>query len=580
DVETASIDPERGSSNPLIVDHLADLLGPDLDQPWASNVWVVGPERTGTGAPILANDPHLGLSVPIPWYLVRLESPKLAIRGASVPGVPFIALGHNRSIAWGLTNTGADVQDLLIANIDPEDPQTIVTDEGRVAITVLEEVISVKGEDDQTLEVRSTPFGPVISDVLPDSQRGDEDAVLILAFTALTNEDPTAASLYAINHARDWSDMQQALADWSVPPVNVGYADIDGRFAFAVAGKIPIREAGEGVAPRPLSLRLGAWREFIAAQDLPAIVDPAEGWIGNANNDPAPPDYPYWLAASFEEGFRMARLDSLIEGEAAHTVDKSLDIQTDTVSLAALELLPLMMAMNPQNPAEADLFADLRAWDGSMERDRSEPLVFAYWARELTLALFEDDLAEAMPAYMSFRPTVLSRVLTDHQGWCDDVQTDAMETCLDMLRLSLRRALLLIEADHGTNRANWRWGSEHVASLKHPLFSRIPLIRWFGDASRQTDGGPFTLNRGDTPFRNNEQPFAHTHGAGYRGVFDLADLDKSRFIITTGPSGNPLSPFYDSMVDRWRDGETVSLAGSPDNLAQTGLGVLTLRPMP
>lgn len=558
---------------------LADVIGGAPLRTWASNVWALDPERTSTGGAILANDPHLGLSVPIPWYLARVESPMLTVRGATVPGVPFMVLGHNRDISWGITNTGADVQDLLIFDTDPDDDSVLRTPEGAARLTIREEQIGIRGGDPEMLRVRTSSLGPVISDLALslDAAIGEGQA-LVLAFTALGAEDSTAAALYALNHAEDWTDTRLALADWAAPPLNFVYADTSGHIGFAVAGKIPIREPGDGLVPEPASLRQDPLAEFISHDRLPRSYQPAAHVVANANNDPAPEGYRYFLADSFEEDARKRRLDALIAGTERHGVENTLAMQADILSLAAEDLLPLMMKIKPRDPAEADLFADLRAWDGSMARGRSEPLVFATWMRELTRALFKDELAEAMGGYMNLRPSVLKSVLTVHQGWCDDKTTQAQETCEDMLRLSLRQVQLRLEEAHGANRAHWRWGDEHVAALQHPLFSRLPLAGWLGDLSRATDGGPFTLNRGGTSVWNDAAPFAHTHGAGFRAVYDMADLEGSRFVIATGQSGNPMSHHYGSMVDLWREGEAVPLGGSPEELIGRGLEVLTLRP--
>ena len=562
-------------------ERLAAALGPGPTQRWASNVWALAPPRTATGGAILANDPHLGLSAPIPWYLVRVESPMLSLRGATVPGVPFLILGQNKEIAWGVTNTGADVQDLLLFGTEPGDDSVLTTPEGSVALTVREEEIAVRGGEPVTVRVRTSPLGPVISDLGErfDEAREDDEA-LVLVFTALAGRDMTPAALYALNHAKEWADVDAALESWTAPPVNIAFADSEGQIGFAVAGDIPVRGPGEGLAPKPASLRHDRLGEIISAGDLPRLFQPREQWIANANEDPAPPGYGFVLADSFEEDARKRRLVELIEATDKHRISGSLAIQTDTVSPVAHDLVPLMMGTKPESPREAALFADLLAWDGAMDRDRREPLIFAHWIRELTRAVFEDDLGEVMDGYMTPRPTVLKSVLTDWQGWCDDTTTDALETCDDMLRLSLRRALLRLEEAHGPNPDAWRWGSEHVAALAHPLFSRVPMLGWLGDASRATDGGEFTLNRGGSPVWDEERPFAHTHGAGYRGVYDLANIGNSRFVIATGQSGNPFSPHYASLVDLWRDGKAVKLAGSPEELTGRGYPVLTLRPDP
>ena len=581
DAKSAAAIPPPGSDLAQnVAAELLDLLGSGPEKHWASNVWAIGPQKTATGGAILANDPHLGLSVPIPWYLARLESPKLAVRGATVPGVPYTILGQNRHIAWGVTNNGADVQDLLIIELNPEDEDTLVSPGGSVSLKTREETISVRGSDDVSLKIRETGYGPIVSDLL-DSAEGliDETQAIVLSFTALAAEDVTAGSIYAINHAADWPEVTQAVKDWLAPPVNLAYADNEGQTFLTVVGAVPIRDIGEGLIPRSVTGTQSPWREFIVQNELPLLHQNPNGWISNANEDPSPPGYEHWLGSSFEERFRKDRIDEqLAELIEEHSLKDSLAIQADTVSLAARELLPQMMAINPQDPAEADLFADLRTWNGSMDRDRYEPLVFAYWLRTLNEVLFADELGDEMNAYLSLRPTVVKSALEDHQGWCDNTETDALETCDDALRLSLRRTLLTLEERHGSDRTKWRWGKEHVASFGHPLFSRIPLLGWFGNLSLETDGGPFTVNRGNTPVRNDGAPFAHTHGAGYRAVYDLSDQDKSQFIIATGQSGNPLSEHYGSLVPFWRDGMAVPIAGSPEDLSQTGLGLFTLRP--
>jgi len=553
---------------------------PDLGPSTASNEWVVGGDRTASGLPILANDPHLRLSTPALWYLARIETPETTLVGATVAGVPAMVIGHNGHIAWGLTTTGGDVQDLFVERIDPDDPNRYLTPEGSRPFETRTETIAVRGGEPVELTIRETRHGPVISDLDEDfSAVAGPDAVVALAFTALDPEDRTAEALWRLNQATDWQSFLDAVRLWGAPQQNLVYADTEGTFGFVTPGHVPVRRAGDGLSPVPGWTGEYGWTGTIPFDDLPQVRDPETDVLVNANNAPVGPDYPYLIAHDYDEPYRARRIEQMLEGASDHDIDDSVAVALDTVSLAAADLLPLMLEARAEDARAADALAMLRRWDYRMDRERPEPLVFAAWLKELNRALYADELGDLFEDYWGLRPSVVRRMLTERPGWCDDVRTDGVEeSCADMLQRSLRAAIAELTEAHGEDVQDWRWGEAHVAPLGHEIFGFIPVLdRLFGLAI-ETDGGPYTVNRGAFWSLGSDRPFRHQHGAGLRVFHDMADLTRSRFVIATGQSGNVLSPHYGDFTERWRDGEHVTLAGSPADLAERGLGTLTLRP--
>jgi penicillin amidase len=550
---------------------LAPPLGFDL----ASNEWVLAGSRTTTGKPILANDPHLGLEAPVLWYLARIVTPTHTITGATAPGMPFHALAHNGNVAWGFTNTHSDVQDLFVERVDPQDSTRTLTPQGSEPFTTRTEIIKVSGQPDEELSVRETRHGPVIS-ALEGMDGAAPGHVLALAWAGLREPDTTADALYRLNHARSAAEVRAALARHVTPQQNVVYADTAGSVGFIVPGLAPVRRKGDGSLPVPGWDGEHDWAGFVPFEALPQTVNPPSGQVVNANNAVVGPGYPYQLAAHWPEPLRAARIQQLLTG-GAFTVDDVAAQQLDVTSLAAKELLPLMTAIPRPDGVAAEAMGMLKAWDGRMDRTRPEPLIFDAWFRALNRALFADELGALFEPFWQLTQPV-KHALTDRPAWCDDVTTPKAETCADVLRASLDTAVAELSSRHGPKPAAWRWGAEHIAPLPHPLLSRLPLVgRWFTLAV-ETDGDSFTVNRGTTRFSDAAAPYAHVHGAGYRAVYDLADLSNSRYVIATGQSGNPLSPHWGDFVARWRDGGTVRMAGDRDTLARAGAQILTLKP--
>ena len=540
----------------------AAIPGPSGLPRGASNAWAVGGELTESGKPLLANDPHLGFAAPILWYLAVIQAPGLSVSGATVPGVPFTILGHNGAIAWGMTSTQADLEDLFIERVDPENHGRYLSPDGPLPFKTRREEIAVDGGETVTMTVRHTRHGPVISDVL--GKAGEEAAgagkVIALAATYLVGDDLTPQALYGVNRAAGWEDFTAALEDFHAPQVNLIYADTHGNIGFIAPGHVPIRRSGRGRVPHPGWSGEADWTSFVPFDELPKAFNPATGRIANANNSIVPPDYPYLITDDWEAPYRVRRILDLLDGGQPHSTATMTAIQGDRLSLMARHLLPLMLPIEADSPKARQALELLAEWDGTMARDRPEPAIFSTWLRQLNDDVYGDDLGDLLNSYWTLRPRFIASVLTEKRHWCDNVDTAGIEEdCPSLLKASLERALDDLGKRLGNDMASWRWGDIHKAKFKHPLFSGIPLIGALADLGIETGGGNYTVMRGASRVNDPQHPFDHIHGPGYRAVYDLSDLSKSHFMIATGQSGNPLSGHYRDLMESWRDGKYLRL---------------------
>jgi penicillin amidase len=543
-----------------------------------SNAWVLAGSRTRTGAPLLANDPHLALQAPGVWYLAQLKTPEQELVGATLPGLPAVVLGHNGALAWGLTNTGADVEDLFIERLDPADPGRYLTPDGPAPFTARDESIRVRGAPPVTISVRETRHGPVLSDLMPDAATlFGADRVLALAWTGLAEDDRTADALLALDRARDWSSFVEAASAVGAPMQNILYADKAGHIGFIAPGRVPIRRQGDGRWPVPGWGGEHDWQGWVPPAALPRALDPGDGRLFNANNRIVPETYPYLLTADWEAPYRARRLAELLAG-SDYDLAAFAAIQGDERSPLAEDLLPILLRAPAASPAAAAAIDELKAWDRVMRPQGRAPLLFAAWYRELSRLIQADELGPLFSSFWGVRPEFMAEILTRRQVWCDDRTTPAVETCAEQASRALELALADLARRYGPDRAEWRWGDAHPARMVHAAFGEQPLLAWLFNIEIATGGGDTTINVGHFAPRDEEHPFASVHAAGYRGLYDLADLARSRWIAATGQSGNPLSSHYRDLTPLWAAGEYVPMLRGEDVRGAEALGRLRLVP--
>lgn len=542
----------------------------------ASNNWVVDGTRTASGAPILANDPHLGLAAPSIWYLADLRvdgafaEPRNLI-GTTLPGTPFVLLGRNNDIAWGFTNTASDVQDIFVEKVNPDNPDEYLTPEGWKPFGSRQETIKVRGGEPVVFTRRWTRHGPV----LPSSYRKldaylPRDTVAALQWVALAPDDTTAVAAGSTFTLSTVNDFQNAMRSYIAPMQSMVVADRSGNIGLIAPGRVPRRGEDNSVmgrAPVPGWLAEYDWQGAISFWQLPRQNNPAGGSIATANSKIVDGDYPHFLTFDWDEPYRQDRIKKLLnDGGSAHTAAASRAIQADVHSDAVIALKLLMLRKVDGGPGvDTSVVERLADWDGRMSRDSTEPLLFMAWMRESMRGIFADDLGPAFRDWFKPRALVLKRVLRGEasRNWCDDVQTDAEEDCSAVLANALASAVSDIEERFGDARNDWRWGRAHIARSVHRPFGSVPLLAWIFNIEVESNGGQFTLDRGALSFREEDDPFVNRHASSFRGIYDFADLDRSTYMLTTGQSGNIFSPHYSSFAEPWANLEAVEIPADP-----------------
>jgi penicillin amidase len=517
----------------------------------ASNAWAVDGRHTASGAPMLAGDPHLGFGLPGIWYLARLETPDRVLVGATAPGLPMMVLGRNDRIAWSFTTTGADTQDLFIET--PAGPDAYLTPDGPRPYTVREERIRVRGQPDEVLRVRETRHGPVVSDLLGTPG----GPVLALAAANLAPGDIAAAGLHALNRAGSVAEAGRAAALITAPVQNLLVADREGIGLF-VTGRVPLRRSGDGSRPVPGADGGHDWTGFAAGPALPHVVAPASGRVVNANERVAPPDFPVFLGRDWFDDARARRIRELLDRPGQRTRDDFAAMQVDEVDLVARDLLPRLRAVAAPAGLPARALALLAGWDGTMAADAPQPLVFNAWMQRL----YRDILARAeVPASAEAAAAPWTQLVPFALSPPGGVLCGG--DCTALLPAALAQAMTGLAARFGDDPAKWRWGDAHQAVFANPILRPIPLL---GPASERRIAVP-----GDdsTLFRAGMRPgaFDAVHGAAFRDVYDLGDLEGSLFVVAPGQSGHLLSPLARNFLQRWRDGAMITIAHAPASVA-------------
>ena len=542
------------------VDHLL-AFAPEANL--GSNNWVVSGNKTATGKPFLANDPHLSLQTPAVWYEVQLSAGPYDVIGVNFPGVPGVLLGHNARIAWGATTLGADAQDLYVEQPNPTDPHKFLYKEQWETAKVIPETIMIRGESSETLNVLVTRHGPVISPRIPR-----EDFSPQLTFSLRwTGLDPSKEldGLLAIDRAANWDEFTAALANFSSPTENWLYADVAGNIGYRASGKIPARKADNALLPVPGWTGENEWQGFIPEKDLPESYNPKSGYIATANNKVTGSEYPYHITDEWATPWRATRLDNQLNNARSLTMTDLQGLQTDFTDLEAERYAALLLDACRQatggkwTDLEADARTVLGEWDYVARPDSPGAAIWNEWR----LQLLEEILRPAMgaPLFQRFLETgspgsALENLLDGYlrgetSAWLDSGK-DSMRSLPQLAEGSFRRAAELVSARQSTNIDAWHWGNAHQAQFAHPLARQLPYLK------RILDRGCFPIG-GDAATVNATNysltaPFNVTSTATWRQVVDLGDLSRSVDILAPGESSHLLSPYYLNALLPWLHG--------------------------
>ena len=536
-----------------------------------SNNWALSGKLSTTGKPLLANDPHLGLSAPAVWYFAHLQAPGLNVIGGTLPGIPAIVLGRTEKFAWSFTNTNPDVQDLYIEQIDSKNLGMYRGPDGPLPFKVHQEIIDIKGAPSLTFLVKETRHGPVISDSNARTKRSiDTDRfALALRWTALDIENQSIAGLLDMNRADDLDQFKQALRRNYAPMQNVVMADTEGNIAYQAAGVAPKRVLHQGlygVAPAPGWDRQYDWNGYVPFEQLPASDNPEQGWLATANqkiiaaNDPNP------LTGDWDLPTRYDRIVEIIKSKNIHSADDMKTMQGDTLSLAAIPLLELFKSSQSSHPLSAKAMEIGRRFDGNMQLNSAGALIFNAWADQLTRNLFSrlSYLFTENYGSRNYRSSLIQQVTKPNSPWCDDPKTVQFESCQESSNKALDKALDYLSNEYGNDPAKWAWGKAHIAVSEHRPLSKVPLIGRLFNIKTPFPGDSFTINVGRLELIQSSNPYETLQAPSLRTIYDLSNLEKSLFIYQTGQSGWVQSKLYRNMNSLWANNEYLPLKMKSD----------------
>ncbi len=550
------------------------LLG-DLDQPWGSNSWVIAGSKTESGKPILGNDTHLGLQMPSIWYENGLHGGSYDCIGYSLPGAPLIIIGHNRRIAWGISNMCSDVQDLYIEKLnDKANPTQYQVKDQWQNLQVVEEKIRVKGNPDIDEKIMLTRHGPIINGIydLADSPP------MALRWTALEGGHLFEA-VDALDRAGSWAEFRQALSKWDSPSMNFVYADVDGNIGYQATGKIPIRSANhKGLVPVPGDTDQYEWLGFIPFEDVPSVFNPTTGFIVAANNKVVPDSYPYRLAYDYGDPYRATRLTQLITAGGKVNMMAAEKIQAETYSLPAQSLRPYLLAITPENDLQKKAMEQVKSWDLRFTVDSVGACIYYTWYWCLVPNIISDELGEDLKDFRA-APTMLIPLMSQpNSPWFDDHKTAKVETRDDIVRKSFVDALDWLAQHRGPDMTQWTWGRLHTVMFAHQPLGRtgIGIVdRIFNSKRVPLPGEAYSVNSTNA---SKTRPFVVNFGVSQRLLVDLSDIENSESINSTGQSGLVFHCHREDQIPLWSAVKYHPLAFSKEKVEAQAESVLTLTP--
>lgn len=548
-----------------------------------SNAWVISGRLTRTGAPMLANDPHLGLQIPSLWYAIVQEGDRLRASGMGLVGLPMVVFGQNGRIAWGGTNLMADTQDLYVEQLNSAQPNTYLKDGQWVALSKRKEVIRIRPAFPSILrspvkpveiEVRSTDHGPLVSDVVKGLQRP-----VALRWVALDSGDTSIEALLQVNYAGNWREFNEALKGYAAPALNFVYADRDGNIGYVGAGHIPIRSAGIGGHPVNGWDPANRWTGYIPFDKLPRIFNPESGMIVSANNDLTSKGYAYFISSDWAPEARANRIAQLLDefARARHPLgpEDMGRIQSDIVSVPAGQLNAVLLGrLKPKDERQRKAAALLAGWHGEMSVDSPEASIFNAWTRHLRKRLFANWLKPGWThqEWVNFMTGIQEGVSTDRlheilvnpeNPWCREGGVRDLPMCAELIADALDDALEELQRLAGSDMRNWAWGRLHHAVFAHVPFSDVKLLDRVFERRIATGGSVDTVNVADAAFKVGEG-YRQSFGAGFRQVIELNGSAFRHLVMNSiGQSGNVLSRRYDDMIEAFRDGGLFPIQSRP-----------------
>jgi penicillin amidase len=560
------------------IDHLAHdvaIFKATFGPGGASNNWAIRAERTATGRPILANDPHLPPALPAYWYLAHVRTPEWAVAGASFAGTLGFLSGHNGTAAWGMTAAMLDNTDLFIEEIGP-DRESVRQGERFITCPAREEIIKVKGRKPVVERVMITPRGPIVGPAF----EGEFGA---LSLSATWLKPLPIKGLLQIHRARTFEEFQAAFADWPILPLNMAYADTSNTIAWQMVGTAPRRRRGWGILPLPGWDTQNGWEEDgVPFAEMPFLKNPADGYLATANTQPLPSGEGPFLGVDWLDGYRLNRILQSLGGRNDWDIASTARLQTDQTSLPWQEIKDKMLSLPRQHPLVRQALDILEIWDGIVAVDCVAATIYELFMAEMIRRTVKAKAPKTWrwvisQGYTPLIPSTMNALrcmgqlvkllCEEPDGWFERSWPEEISDALATVVAYLKKR-------YGANELHWSWGHIRTLTLKNPVGERPPLDQifnlgpfpWGGDANTVGQSSVDPLNPLGNPL------FIASH----RMVIDVGNWDECQFILPGGQSGNPTSPHYDDLLPLWQKGTGVPIAWSPEKIEAGTKAVLKL----
>ncbi|ASU83158.1 penicillin acylase family protein [Nocardiopsis gilva YIM 90087] len=535
------------------------LLGMKPGSSEGSNSWAIAPERTSTGRPILAGDPHRAMSAPSLRYITHLSAPGLDVIGAGEPALPGVSMGHNGKIAFGLTIFTIDQEDLYVYELDPDDPTRYRYGDGWEKMRTEEEKVEVKGAESHEAELRFTRHGPVIFT--------DTDRNLAYAVRSVWLEPGTSPYYRSMRlmRAQNFAEFQEGMRGWGTPPLNFTYADTDGNIGWQPGGLTPKRVGYDGLMPVPGDGRY-EWDGFVDPGNLPSVYNPKSGFFATANEFNISDEQAAVYGYEWQPPYRHERISEVLSANRCSSLEDSMALQNDQVSIPARRIAALLRGLESDDPQTAAALKLLRSWDGTVGEDSPQAALFEPWfMRHLGPAVVAEAVSEQMAEIIVFADSGATMIdlLQDPEPWFG---ADGEAVRDRILLSSLKSAYADVSDRLGSDTSTWKWGDIQQTTFTNPTGEHLgPFPR---------GGSPHTVNASNY----NWETFEQTSGASFKMVLDVGNWDASRAINAPGQSGDPSSPHYADLLPAWRKGEYFPLLYSRDAVERNTASTTHLRP--
>ena len=522
-----------------------------------SNNWVISGAHTQSGRPLLANDMHLPHRIPNTWYEAHLTCGDYDVAGVTLPGAPWVIVGHNRRIAWGLTNLGPDVEDVYVEHFNAQGEYE--TPEGWRKPVVRHEVIHVKRGRDVAMDVVVTRHGPVVSGEMKNEPRQ-------LALKWAIFDTGLSLPFYAVDSAQNWEEFRAAFRGFNGPGQNVVYGDVDGNIGYQATGLVPVRGLGDGTLPVSGADDAHEWTGYVPFEELPSVYNPPSGIIATANGRVTADGYKYSITKEWESPYRTQRIYRVLRQDKKFSAADMLALQTDVESdldKFVAERMVYAVDQTPGASARARSAADiLRRFDGKMSMDSAGAAIEQRARQWLAATLLGSKLGRDADLYTWFMKSVWLENMVAFQParWLPGQYASWNDLLAGAVEAAVRDPLAPREL------ASWKYGDYATVEIGHPIFGKAPWLKRYASTGRwPQSGNGVTVKQVGGMFAPSE-----------RFTADLADLDRSTLNIVNGQSGNLFSPYFDDQFEAWYRGTTFVLAFKPETVERTAAHRLRL----